>query len=256
VNKNAVYGDASALSPGGVRLGAPAMTSRGLTEADFVRIAELLHKGTCYYYHYTTLSPSSSWPSSPPPPPPFSRPLCSSRAQVRRLRSRSRTRRASSSRTTCPPSRPARRSRYATNASGAGGCITFPPPPPPSYAPIPPTMANLSTFRAGPEGGGGGLCFDLRHARLREPLAVVDLTRPSLVVGGAAGTALRERTNINKKLTLSGHEPIAVAGKAFPRPFLNHCSFFEANDPVARSRRPSHDGGHFFFVVVRHLPGR
>jgi hypothetical protein len=46
VNKNAVYGDASALSPGGVRLGAPAMTSRGLTEADFVRIAELLHKGT------------------------------------------------------------------------------------------------------------------------------------------------------------------------------------------------------------------
>jgi len=45
VNKNAVYGDASALSPGGVRLGAPAMTSRGLTEADFVRIAELLHKG-------------------------------------------------------------------------------------------------------------------------------------------------------------------------------------------------------------------
>jgi hypothetical protein len=129
-------------------------------------------------------------------------------------------------------------------------------PPPHRYAPIPPMMANLSTFRTGPEGGGGGLCVDLRHARLREPLVVVDLTRPSLVVGAAAGTAWRERTNINKKLTLSGHEPIAVAGKAFPRPFLTHCNFFEANDP-ARSKRPSHDGGHFFFfVVVRHLPGR
>jgi len=45
VNKNAIYGDASALSPGGVRLGAPAMTSRGLKEADFVQVAEFLHKG-------------------------------------------------------------------------------------------------------------------------------------------------------------------------------------------------------------------
>lgn len=45
VNKNAVYGDASALSPGGVRLGTPAMTSRGLKEEDFARVAELLHKG-------------------------------------------------------------------------------------------------------------------------------------------------------------------------------------------------------------------
>lgn len=40
-----MYGDASALSPGGVRLGAAAMTSRGLKEEDFVQIAELLHKG-------------------------------------------------------------------------------------------------------------------------------------------------------------------------------------------------------------------
>ncbi|KAJ7534925.1 hypothetical protein O6H91_12G010400 [Diphasiastrum complanatum] len=42
LNKNAVFGDSSALSPGGVRVGAPAMTSRGLKEADFERIADFL----------------------------------------------------------------------------------------------------------------------------------------------------------------------------------------------------------------------
>lgn len=45
LNKNAVHGDVSAMSPGGVRIGAPAMTSRGLKEADFVQIGEFLHKG-------------------------------------------------------------------------------------------------------------------------------------------------------------------------------------------------------------------
>jgi len=44
LNKNAVFGDASALSPGGVRIGAPAMTSRGLLEADFEQVAEFLHR--------------------------------------------------------------------------------------------------------------------------------------------------------------------------------------------------------------------
>lgn len=39
LNKNAVAGDTSALSPGGIRIGASAMTSRGLTEKDFVEIA-------------------------------------------------------------------------------------------------------------------------------------------------------------------------------------------------------------------------
>jgi glycine/serine hydroxymethyltransferase len=42
LNKNAVFGDASALSPGGVRIGAPAMTSRGLLEADFEQVASRL----------------------------------------------------------------------------------------------------------------------------------------------------------------------------------------------------------------------
>jgi len=45
LNKNAVHGDVSAMSPGGVRIGAPAMTSRGLKEADFVQIGEFLHSG-------------------------------------------------------------------------------------------------------------------------------------------------------------------------------------------------------------------
>lgn len=42
LNKNAVVGDVSALAPGGVRIGAPAMTSRGLRETDFETIATLL----------------------------------------------------------------------------------------------------------------------------------------------------------------------------------------------------------------------
>jgi glycine hydroxymethyltransferase len=44
LNKNSVPGDRSAVTPGGVRIGAPAMTSRGLAEADFVQVADLLHR--------------------------------------------------------------------------------------------------------------------------------------------------------------------------------------------------------------------
>jgi glycine hydroxymethyltransferase len=44
-NKNAVYGDVSALAPGGIRLGAPALTSRGFTAADFEKVAEFLDRG-------------------------------------------------------------------------------------------------------------------------------------------------------------------------------------------------------------------
>lgn len=36
LNKNSVPGDKSALVPGGIRLGTPAMTSRGFVEQDFV----------------------------------------------------------------------------------------------------------------------------------------------------------------------------------------------------------------------------
>ena len=44
LNKNAVVGDVSAMAPGGCRIGAPAMTSRGLKEADFEAIADFLHE--------------------------------------------------------------------------------------------------------------------------------------------------------------------------------------------------------------------
>jgi len=45
LNKNAVHGDVSAMAPGGVRIGAPAMTSRGLKEDDFRQIGDFLHRG-------------------------------------------------------------------------------------------------------------------------------------------------------------------------------------------------------------------
>merc|ERR1711979_105131 len=44
LNRNAVHGDASALSPGGVRIGSPAMTTRGCTTEDFKTIAGFLDR--------------------------------------------------------------------------------------------------------------------------------------------------------------------------------------------------------------------
>lgn len=43
-NKNTVPGDKSAMKPGGLRLGSPAMTTRGLKEADFEKVAEFVHR--------------------------------------------------------------------------------------------------------------------------------------------------------------------------------------------------------------------
>jgi len=42
VNKNTIVGDKSATSPSGIRLGTPALTSRGLKEADFKVVAAFL----------------------------------------------------------------------------------------------------------------------------------------------------------------------------------------------------------------------
>merc|ERR1711939_254046 len=44
LNRNAVHGDASALSPGGVRIGSPAMTTRGCGVAEFQQIAGFLDR--------------------------------------------------------------------------------------------------------------------------------------------------------------------------------------------------------------------
>jgi len=44
LNRNCVAGDKSALAPGGVRIGTPAMTTRGMLEADFVKVAEFIDR--------------------------------------------------------------------------------------------------------------------------------------------------------------------------------------------------------------------
>ncbi|KAL3818971.1 hypothetical protein ACJIZ3_004876 [Penstemon smallii] len=45
LNKNSVPGDKSALVPGGIRIGSPAMTTRGFGESEFVAIADFIHEG-------------------------------------------------------------------------------------------------------------------------------------------------------------------------------------------------------------------
>jgi glycine hydroxymethyltransferase len=43
-NKNTVPGDKSALKPGGLRMGTPAMTTRGFLPEDFVRVADVVNR--------------------------------------------------------------------------------------------------------------------------------------------------------------------------------------------------------------------
>lgn len=43
-NKNTVPGDRSALTPGGLRMGTPAMTTRGFGEHDFARVADIVDR--------------------------------------------------------------------------------------------------------------------------------------------------------------------------------------------------------------------
>ena len=44
INKNSVPGDSSALTPGGIRIGTPALTTRGFMEHDFIKVAYFLDK--------------------------------------------------------------------------------------------------------------------------------------------------------------------------------------------------------------------
>merc|ERR1711924_75782 len=44
LNRNAVHGDVSALSPGGVRIGSPAMTTRGCGIEEFKKVGEFLDR--------------------------------------------------------------------------------------------------------------------------------------------------------------------------------------------------------------------
>jgi glycine hydroxymethyltransferase len=45
LNKNSVPGDTKPMVPGGVRIGTPAMTTRGLVEKDFEKVAEFIDRG-------------------------------------------------------------------------------------------------------------------------------------------------------------------------------------------------------------------
>ncbi len=48
VNKNTLVGDTSALNPSGIRIGTPAITTRGLKEEDMAWVADLIHRTLRY----------------------------------------------------------------------------------------------------------------------------------------------------------------------------------------------------------------
>ena len=50
-NKNTVPGDKSAMKPGGLRMGTPAMTTRGLQPDDFTRVAEIVDRAVTITLH-------------------------------------------------------------------------------------------------------------------------------------------------------------------------------------------------------------
>ena len=54
-----IKGDKSALVPGGIRIGSPAMTTRGFREKEFVLIADLIHEGVQITLEAKRLAPGS-----------------------------------------------------------------------------------------------------------------------------------------------------------------------------------------------------
>lgn len=44
LNKNSVVGDKSAVVPGGIRIGTCALTTRGFTQEDFIKVADFIHR--------------------------------------------------------------------------------------------------------------------------------------------------------------------------------------------------------------------
>merc|ERR1712157_683938 len=59
LNKNCVVGDRSALSPGGVRVGSPSLTTRGFKEADFVKVAGFLDRAVKHAVRIQALDPGN-----------------------------------------------------------------------------------------------------------------------------------------------------------------------------------------------------
>lgn len=54
-----VTGDKSALVPGGIRIGSPAMTTRGLGEKEFILIADFIHEGVQIALEAKQLTPGT-----------------------------------------------------------------------------------------------------------------------------------------------------------------------------------------------------
>ena len=61
LNKNSVPGDQSAVVPGGIRIGTPALTTRGFREADFVKVADFLHRGVQIAQVRAIKGPGGGW---------------------------------------------------------------------------------------------------------------------------------------------------------------------------------------------------
>lgn len=59
-NKNTLPGDKNALVPGGIRIGSPALTSRGLLEADFEKVAVFFDRAVKFAIEINTSLPSGS----------------------------------------------------------------------------------------------------------------------------------------------------------------------------------------------------
>ena len=60
-NKNTVPGDVSALVPGGLRMGSPALTSRGFVERDFEQVAEFVDRAVNIAGESWSCHVESSW---------------------------------------------------------------------------------------------------------------------------------------------------------------------------------------------------
>lgn len=60
LNKNTVPGDDKPFVPSGVRIGTPALTSRGFTEQDFSRVAEFIDRGIAIAVEINK-EPGASW---------------------------------------------------------------------------------------------------------------------------------------------------------------------------------------------------
>merc|ERR1719198_2579886 len=66
LNKNTVPGDKSAFIPGGIRIGTPALTTRGFTEAHFETVADFIHRGVECAKEVNSSGIARSWSTSKP----------------------------------------------------------------------------------------------------------------------------------------------------------------------------------------------